>query len=220
MKHRHAAAFRALLHSLLLSFAAMATNAETALIPSRDLPALFDVRDVASDDVLNVRARPDPRSSIIATLAPNAKGVEIVGMDESGKWGMIGLPEATGWVSMRYLALQPGQDPQALPRPLTCYGTEPFWTLDIASNGHASFSMLGGDEAGLSLQWSDISANRGASAYGALFASDGLDAHAVILRELCNDGMSDRTYGLAIDAILSDSAGWRLISGCCSLTAH
>ena len=214
---------RPIIGALVLCLAAFAAKAEAPLAPWRDLPALYDVQDVASDDVLNVRARPDPRSPIIATLAPDARGIEIVGIDESGKWGMIGLPEATGWVSMRYLARQPGQDPEALPRPITCFGTEPFWTLGIERNGRAIFSApgeAGEEEKALSLLWADISANGGPSAYGTVLAGVGIDVQAVVRRRICYDGMSDRAYGLEIDAILSDAGTRRLISGCCSLAAH
>ncbi len=215
--------FHLFLGALAFSLAAMVANAEAPLTGWRDLPALYDVRDVASDDVLNVRTRPDPRSPIIATLAPDARGIEIVGIDESGKWGMIGLPEATGWVSMRYLARQPGQDPEALPSPITCFGTEPFWTLGIERNGRAILSApgeAGEEEKALSLLWADISANGGPSAYGTVLAGVGIDLQAVIRRRICYDGMSDRAYGLEIDAILSDAGTKRLISGCCSLAAH
>ncbi len=223
MNFRMPAIFRILLLALPFAAAAPAAHGEAPPVPGRDLPALYDVRDVAPDDVLNVRARPDARSAILDTLAHDARGIEIIATDESGRWGMIGLGESTGWVSLRYLARRPGQDPGTLPTPLHCFGTEPFWALAIGHAGEAGFSAPEEAERVLTLRWADTSANNGPAAFGLLLVSEGaesLEAHAVIRRRICHDGMSDGAYGLGIDAILSDAAGRSLISGCCSLAGR
>jgi len=62
----------------------------------------FDVVLVAEDDTLNLRERPDPKSPVLATLAPDAKGLAATGRTESG-WRELTVGERTGWVNERYL---------------------------------------------------------------------------------------------------------------------
>jgi hypothetical protein len=94
------------------------------------LPILADVTGVAADDVLNVRAAPNAGAEIVGTLAPDMRGVEVAGLDPSGGWGLVNSGERAGWAAMRFLA--PRADvwrAGALPEGLTCFGTEPFWSL-------------------------------------------------------------------------------------------
>ena len=44
---------------------------------AEEFPAAYAVTGVASNDVLNIRARPDAGSAIIGSLAPDATGVEV-----------------------------------------------------------------------------------------------------------------------------------------------
>ena len=71
------------------------------------LPALFDVAGVGGGDRLNVREGPDARTAVVGSLAPDAKGVEVVAVDAAGAWGRVNTGERAGWVAMRYLAPQP-----------------------------------------------------------------------------------------------------------------
>ena len=52
----------------------------------------------------------------------------------------------------------------------------------------------------------------------ALFA-DGGDTvvTAMIGRNQCSDGMSDRAYGLGIDLLVTDKTALKVYSGCCSV---
>lgn len=98
-------------------------------------PALFDVVGVSFDDVLNVRSSPDPDAEIIGDLAPSSKDVEVVRPDDTGNWGLVNSGEGTGWVSLAFLARQPGAWSGQFPDRAQCFGTEPFWSADLSPEG-------------------------------------------------------------------------------------
>lgn len=180
--------------------------------PEYILPTLFHVTDVASDDVLNIRETPSPGAPIIGTLPPDARDIEVVA--EQDGWGRVNVTERTGWVSMRFLASQTETwQTGLLPENFTCFGTEPFWSLDAQ-----------GDE--LVLKQPDENYPEGVSHPITRVASTGLfrDPLRVICAEgvtlfatpqICSDGMSDNLYGLGA-AALFDADG-RLLTGCCSI---
>ena len=181
------------------------------------LPAYFDVVGVAENDVLFLREKPDAASPVLGQLSPHRRNVEIVGLSEDGKWGQLTEGEGNAWVTMRYLKRVPGQADEALPEKLSCFGSEPFWVLRL--NGESSaFDELDGKEVPLSPVWSGKAEGQPPTEFGlTLKGADGAQVHAVIGRGLCSDGMSERTYGYSIRAILSGSLGKRMMSGCCTL---
>jgi hypothetical protein len=174
-------------------------------------PALFDVTGVAIDDVLNVRAAPDASAPIVGTLAPDARGVEVIRANDRLTWGLVTTRERSGWVSLAFLERRPGQWDGAFPALASCVGTEPFWSL-----------TLEGDAATLTTPESRIegtvvarlgSLNR-RDRHGLRVAlPEGRSIAGVISTEACSDGMSDRAYGLALDALHGEA----VLSGCCSL---
>ena len=93
------------------------------------LPALHDVQGVAADDVLNIRSAPDAGAGVIGALAPDATGVEIVERSDDLKWGLVNSGEGAGWVALRFLQRQAGQDHGQFPPVAACSGTEPFWSM-------------------------------------------------------------------------------------------
>ena len=70
------------------------------------LPQLYDVTVVETWDTLNVREAPDGKAAVIGTLRSNAKGVELLERDASGKWGRVNVGERSGWVALRFLKAQ------------------------------------------------------------------------------------------------------------------
>ena len=98
-------------------------------LAAEDLPALFSVTGVASDDVLNIRAAPDPSSDILGALTPDATGIEVI--SESDGWASINVEDRSGRVAARYLRPMGHAPWYQLQIPLHCAGTEPFWSLDI-----------------------------------------------------------------------------------------
>jgi uncharacterized membrane protein len=190
-------------HILLILLLATSASAQ-------DLPALFNVTGVSANDSLNVRSRPNTTGTVLSKLPANATNIEVIQTTQDGKWGQINAGETTGWTSMRYLTAST-PSPNFPPNQATCFGTEPFWTLTL-QNGQASFSNMGEDEKTYTIHGSQLSANRTDTAKLDLNSRD-RSSTALITRQLCNDGMSDRTFGLRIDVLSSD----QVYSGCCSL---
>ncbi|UYV37424.1 SH3 domain-containing protein [Rhodobacteraceae bacterium D3-12] len=176
-------------------------------------PALHDVTGVASDDVLNVRAEPRGDAPVIGALSFAAKFVEVVRVENG--WGLVTLGEGSGWASLRYLKAQP-HTPGAFPDQISCYGTEPFWSLSYDGNNALHYSDINGADRLMRVQ--SILRAQGRLDRHALIAGseDGL-VTAVYARAQCSDGMSDRAYGFSVDAVLRDPDGHVLLSGCCTI---
>ena len=180
------------------------------------LPTLFDVAGVAGDDVLNIREAPSASAPIIGELAPDATGVEIVGLDNSGNWGQVNTGERAGWVSMRYLNYRTDVwlDGQ-LPRGFSCGGNEPFWGFREVGNG--------------GLQWEEPGHSTSMTVESVL--GTGIfrdprriihveDDHSLMVASVtpkqCSDGMSDMQFGLEATVLLqSRDAPARMYTGCC-----
>lgn len=177
---------------------------------AQDLPALFSVQGVAADDVLNIRSAPSPNAQVVGTLTPDQTGVEIVQSDASGRWGRVNSGEISGWVALRFLSRDSVQTDLALPRRFTCFGTEPFWTLHVTQREQAIYLTPGG-ETQMKAQ-SLLTSNNHRNRY--LLPLEG-STGAIIRREACNDGMSERAFGLSVDLFGLDQPA--LQSGCCSL---
>lgn len=203
------ASLRALLLCAALALAGPVAATQEAV------PGLYDVTGVAAGDALNVRADPDPHAPILGTLARDARAVEVVALDASGRWARVNLGERGGWVARRFLAVRAGEWQGRIPAGLDCTGTEPFWRLEIGPEGQR-FEAAGetplryGGGARLPAE-----GRRDRWALRAWAAGRGLTA--VVAERACSDGMSGRAYGLGVDLILSDRDGARYLSGCCSL---
>lgn len=186
----------------------------TALAEDGPLPDLFDVTGVNSNDVLNVRSAPDADAEVIGSLDHDARDIEIVAVEDG--WGRVNQGERSGWAAMRFLTRKEATwQAGGVPSTLTCFGTEPFWSLGFKGDGVtwstpdemlevSDVAVLGGEIAG------DI--RRGLSGAG-----EGVTVHAVITPGACSDGMSDRGFGLTATVILDEGEGPRLLHGCCSI---
>lgn len=195
----------------MVIFSATSARAEFELFP-----ALYDVTNVASDDVLNVRSGTGASHPIVNALAHDDHDIEIVKLNVNGKWGLIGYPDGDGWVSMRYLMRQAGQSGTDLPRLMNCGGNEPFWSLQFSDAGN-EFSEPGQVPHVLPTVWQGIPDGMQPVAYGVKMASGSDEIDAVITRKQCSDGMSDTTYGFEINALFSGVFGNRMLTGCCKL---
>lgn len=177
---------------------------------AQQLPALYDVVGVAADDVLNIREAPDAGSPVVAGLAPGGRGIEVTALSDNG-WARVNTSEGSGWVSLRYL--QPGpQTPWWDPATrLSCYGTEPFWTL-ILSGGEALFSSPLDADVRWTVTHRSTAYNR--SNVQGLTIGPGF---AVLKAEACSDGMSDLNYGLSLEFFRPEGGALGGYSGCCTL---
>jgi uncharacterized membrane protein len=178
---------------------------------AQDYPAFHAVVGVALDDVLNIRAQPDANAPIIGEIPPDAMGVEVVAVSDG--WAVVNTPDVTGYVALRFLEREEGPPWNALELPLTCLGTEPFWSLALDPvAGTAKFSTPEDAEAhNLTLGQTWPGAPWAPSA--AVSLPDGM---AVFSPAECSDGMSERSYGIAADLFLTGPDRQRL-SGCCLL---
>ncbi len=206
---------RARAAALALVLAALAPAGPARAQPH--LPAAYRVTGVAADDVLNIRAAPSARAPIVGRIAPFALHVEVLELTGDARWGRVPLPEGSGWVAMRFLAPTPREDPAALPRPLSCRGTEPFWHLGLFPRGAewttpdaGPLRLDGGHEA---VAPEGFLARLRAPAG----AGRGTDYTLIVQREGCSDGMSDRPFGFSARLFLEGAAGNRALSGCCTL---
>lgn len=171
------------------------------------LPALNRVTGVAADDVLNVRAGPGVAHGIVGSLSPDTV-VEVTATGgQGGRWGRINLGEGPGWVALRFLSALPGGTKAP---PASCFGTEPFWTLDLAD--HAFRTPEGTMPTDPPV---DVPSMNRPDRSGVIVATSQGSLRGIVRRETCSDGMSDALYGLSIDLFTADDGA--ILSGCCTL---
>lgn len=182
-------------------------------------PALFDVAGVDESDVLNIRAAPSADAEIVGSLRHDARDIEVVRPNDRETWGLINTGEGTGWVSLAFLARQPGQWLGSEIEAASCGGTEPFWGLKI--NGPAvTWSVPGGDavEEVSGRVVERLSADARRDVQGLMFElATGAEGVGILTLEACGDGMSDRAYGIRLDLVTGLGKTPALYSGCCSL---
>lgn len=198
------------MRALILMAALVAAPA--AMAQSVTLPSLFEVTGIT--DLLNVRAGPDTAQSIVGGLSADARDIEVVALDPSGDWGLVNTGEQVGWVALRFLAEQPGVwEPGTLPANLSCFGTEPFWSLRPEAGTLVYDTPEGGAQ---SFPLTVLDSGIPGDARRALVAGEGGPV-ATITPRVCSDGMSDRAFGLETLVILARDEGPQLRTGCCSI---
>ncbi len=182
-----------------------------------DYPALYNVTGVAASDVLNVRSGPGTSHDIIGSLAPNARGIEVIGVNQDQRWGRVSMGEFSGWASMRFLT-RTGPDWNAgLPAPLYCHGTEPFWSYErlIGGGNWSDFDVQNQPHAELFV---DHPVGRGPYGFALDLDSGTSNMTGFIRRGVCSDGMSDRDFGLTAQFVRRTGGQTYMVDGCCSLS--
>lgn len=174
-------------------------------------PALHDVTGVAADDVLNIRATASAEAPVIGTLAPNATGVEVVAVQDG--WAMVNTGEGSGFAALRFLTRSDAPDWNALQTPLTRLGTEPFWSLTLDPGTETARLVASDDLNGDPLQ---IEQSWPGNLWAPAAAVSLPQGTVVLYPAECSDGMSERSYGIAVDLFLTKPEKLRL-SGCCRL---
>ena len=183
---------------------------------AQSLPGQYDVAYVASADVLNIRAEPSAKAQVIGEIAPYTTRVEVVKLSDDKKWGLVSAGEISGWASMAYLqASAPGAKGD-VPRPLSCRGTEPFWSLKLPLTGGAEWSTPDGGEVALKAVTQEVA---GTGYKGSYTADADRRFDLVVTREECSDGMSDRIYGFRA-RLTTSGADQQSLTGCCTLDAR
>lgn len=178
-------------------------------------PSYHRVTGVASDDSLNIRSAPGADSADIGDLAHDARGIEVLGFDDSGDWARIGLAEGDGWISARFLTRDPVATlgDTSVPTGLSCAGTEPFWALQF-DEGMARFSDPEGGDLSFPITEALVAEGRLGSPALIGLGDAGL---AIVTGHMCSDGMSDRSYGWALHLRIGSDENRRFVSGCCHL---
>lgn len=174
-------------------------------------PALHRVTGVATDDVLNIRAAPDAGSAIIGALSPDATAVEVIAVEDG--WALVNTKDGSGYAAIRFLKRMDEPDWNSLQTPLTCLGTEPFWSLVLDPATDTAKLVASDDQNGYSLQIEQSWPGNLWAPAAALSLPQGT---VVFHPAECSDGMSERSYGIAVDLFLTQPEKQRL-SGCCRL---
>lgn len=177
------------------------------------LPATFQVHGVEQTDILNIRAAPSVASDVVGEIGPFALNIEVIEKSDDGKWGKIGIPEGNGWVNLRYLEATPPLDPNDVPRPLSCFGTEPFWNIGLFPRGAEYNSPDTGAVPMTAI--AEMVAPQGYMVQ--LEEGPTLNRTLIIMRETCFDGMSDRQFGFSARMFLESPEGNAVYSACCTL---
>ncbi|MCR8828187.1 COG3650 family protein [Pseudosulfitobacter koreensis] len=176
-----------------------------------EFPALYRVIDVASNDVLNVRAAPDAQSEIIGEFQHDQSGIEIVALSDDRGWGQVNVGGQSGWTSMRFLQ----REAEATsPLRAECFGTEPFWNLTLGAT-HVLREPGQGSQPYQAT--AELSAANTTNSIAILGHSPAGNMTATIDAAQCSDGMSDRLFGLSIGLVLTGGDSPRYLTGCCSL---
>ena len=191
----------------------------------------YEVTGVTPGDRLNVRARPEVSAEVAGSLSPDANNIVITGQQHQTNgtvWWSVVCPDGvecatlsgrgTGCVNARVLSPQSNKEVETN-FPLTCSGTEPFWSLQIK-----------GDQARYS-ESSDASLDRAFKASPWVAARGLMTPFVVSLQEasekgfavvasadgLCSDGMSDTRYPFYGTLIRADGD---VVGGCCWRSAR
>ncbi len=176
------------------------------------LPALFDVTGVAPNDRLNIRRAPAAGSERIGAYAPDRQGIEIIALSDNGRWGEVVTDGKNGWVSMRFLRLR--KDSFAtFPKYLSCFGTEPFWSM-IITDESARFERMGQAPVAWRIPWWTGSANNAYGSFAISLVGDSDGRLGILSRQRCIDGMVDASFGWTLFLV---QQGQGLLTGCCTM---
>ncbi len=182
---------------------------------AQDFPAMHRVTSVAANDVLNIRREPTAQAAIIGSFGRTQTHIEVIGLSEDRRWGMVRTQEGVGWSFMRYLQRERADSWRDGQQPLICYGTEPFWNLNLfLPSNRVEFEDLatGGFEMRNNAPNLNFTHHPATLAMSFTGARQGF---ATIRQGVCSDGMSDRLFGLEVQIYWRDRPEG--LSGCCML---
>lgn len=99
------------------------------------------------------------------------------------------------------------------PPPLTCFGAEPFWSLELDDDG-AALHAPGAPEILYAIADMRDAVGRSWPKAVTLLARD--DTAILIVRPAaCSDGMSDRSYDWMADLLTQRGGEAVILTGCC-----
>lgn len=185
-------------------------------VRAEGLPAVFQLKGVADDDVLNIRSDPDANAAILGSIKHFDLATEVLRLSDDGKWGLVGLREGNGWVSMRFLQHLPPEDPYALQRPLQCMGNEPFWDVLLHPRG-STYSTPDQPNTRIEVTSEQIAENG-----FQVQAEEGPTRtyHLNVVGQACFDSMSGREFGWNAILFIESPDGNQAMTGCCTLDSR
>ena len=184
-----------------------------ALGQAQVFPASYSVTGVGANDVLNIRAEPSSKAELIGEIGPFGLNIEVLELSSDRKWGKVGVPEGNGWVSMAYLDLITPDDSDLVQRPLSCLGTEPFWSVSLYPRG-AEYNSPDTGAVPMTVTHEAV------ADHGFLIQLEEgptLNRTLIVTREACSDGMSDRAFGFSTRMFTEAPDGNESLRGCCTL---
>jgi heat shock protein HslJ len=101
-------------------------------------------------------------------------------------------------------------------QPLICFGTEPFWGLDLTEAGTALFSTPDSSPIEYFGAASPLAPRAETVRRGRATAADGGELVAFLREGPCSDGMSDAVHPYSVNVSLPDG---RHLGGCCRVPA-
>lgn len=125
---------------LVLGLAALAL-ATDALADEPDPRLRYRVTGVQQPDSLKVRKDGGLNAPVVGELDVTKTTITVTGRTRGKWWEVIG-GTATGWVHSKFLS--PVSEAREDNFPLNCFGTEPFWGLEV-SGAKASFTTIAGE---------------------------------------------------------------------------
>ncbi len=186
---------------------------------------LFRVQGVDLADVLNMRARPDPRSPVVGIIPPTGRGVRLAGGQRavgSARWWQVTYKGTDGWVNARFLVVDstPAAAPDAAPpevastlaEDIICFLNEPIWRLELRRDGRASCTDMCQGGSGLHTAVAPAAAGSGWTI--TVRESGGGEFMAVTVRRIssCKDDVSGQVGRYEVTARRPRGPAFK---GCC-----
>ncbi len=212
----------------LAIFAILTVILTVAMARSATAQSSYDVRNVASDDVLNMRAHVDATKDItsipvVGRIPWNARkliGTGNTAQVGSSTWIELSYRGITGWVTGQFLSRIDDVSGSKDTDYLKCGGAEPFWSLVVREN-NAVFEdpFVEGGKSVKRFRITKKTFARGRPqtfvAYLATRVGKGRAFATFIRTGQCSDGMSDNIFPYELMFVdREDPKGvW---SGCCS----
>lgn len=184
-------------------------------------PTYFQVGPLAPGDMLVIRAAPSADARELGALAPGVGPIEVVGVTRTGQtdWAEIAYGGERAFVARRFLdqVAPPVIGGTAFPMAASCFGTEPFWSIQFAAPNEAVFDALAYDAPDF-FTITDVTGALNRIGLPARLTLDGefYDAELTVDTGWCSDGMSDVDYPWRASLYLGRDGGV-LLDGCCSV---
>ncbi len=175
---------------------------------------LYAVKDVAENDILNVRSGAGASFRDLGDIAHDGR-VQVLGFNGDATWAKVVWGAGTAWVSARFLQrvhVEAAAQVNVMPAGLRCSGAEPFWSAALDPDT-ITFAMMGQPKSSAAVEWALPASGRPAD-YIFGFAAGPLTG--ALLKQACSDGMSDISHPWSIVLINRADDGPVVVEGCCN----